>query len=57
MNWKWPSTPDNDYATWYNIAWGVLWSPVVYFGLSIAWAGIAMIYGWKEANEFWDLVT
>lgn len=49
----WPSGPDNLYSPWPVIARRLLFCPLVYAGLAMAFAGLVLGWGWGQAVRFW----
>ncbi len=43
----------NNLAPWYVILWRLLFLPILYLGLIITFIGLLLIFGKREAKEFW----
>ena len=54
---SWPSTPNNDLVPWYQIVWRIIFLPLIYVGIVIAFVGVLLAYGYKDASNFWDKTT
>ena len=50
---RWPARPGSNLAPWYVIGWRLLWSPAIYLGFALAFAGIAMASGLQTARDWW----
>lgn len=50
---RWPTIPDNNLVPWYVTGWCLLWAPLMYLGLALAWAGILLSGGYPCARRFW----
>lgn len=61
MNFKWPATPENSYAPWYDIARRIIAMPVILVGLGLIWIAHVVGFGLKTANKvaeqiWWDVI-
>jgi len=54
---NWPQDKRTGLVAWYVITWRGLWMPLVYTGLVLAWVGIALANGPRQANYFWRRAT
>ena len=54
---RWPARPGNDLFPWYVIIWRVLWAPVLYGGLALAWVAVLATHGRRRARKFWRETT
>ncbi len=54
INWKWPSTPDNDLVPVYRMLWSLLWFPVFIVGKSLCFVAIVAVnFSFKTGLLFW----
>lgn len=54
---RWPENRNTGLVPWFVIAWRALFMPLVYFGLAIAWLGVALANGPRQAMRFWSNAT
>ena len=54
---NWPKTKTNGYVPWYVMLWRLVFMPLIYGGLALAWVGVAMANGPKQACRFWNNAT
>lgn len=47
----------NGLAPWYVIIWRVVWAPVLYGGLALAWVAVLATHGRRRARKFWRETT
>jgi len=53
LSWlQWPKNIDRKYKPWYEILWAIPWALVAYLGLGLAFVGLLMIRGYRDAI-FW----
>ena len=50
---RWPEDKQAGTVPWFVIVWRLPWMALVYVGLAVAWLGVAMISGTREASCFW----
>ena len=54
---NWPKTKTNGFVPWYVMLWRLVFMPLIYGGLALAWVGVAMANGPKQACRFWRNAT
>lgn len=54
---RWPEKRGNGLVPWYVIAWRAMFMPLVYGGLAVAWIGVALANGPRQAARFWRNAT
>lgn len=53
----WPESREMGMVPWFVIAWRAVWMPLIYGGLVIACAGVALANGPRQALRFWRNAT
>lgn len=54
---RWPEKRGNGLVPWFVFAWRATWMPLVYGGLMVAWFGVLLANGYKQACYFWRKAT
>lgn len=54
---RWPEKKGNGLVPWFVIAWRVMFMPLVYGGLAVAWVGVLCANGYRQACYFWRSAT
>jgi hypothetical protein len=54
---RWPEDRSTGLVPWFVIAWRALFMPLVYGGLAVAWLGVALARGPRQAMRFWSNAT
>lgn len=49
---RWPNNRHHSYVPWWVVIWRLIFAPIMFLGMGLAFVAIIPMYGWRRAVEF-----